>query len=40
MGKHKKSGDKFDRLANAINLIAAIINLVITILLLIDKMAG
>ena len=40
MGKHKKSGDKFDRQASIVNLITAIINLVIIILLLIDKMTG
>ena len=36
--KQKKSGNKKDRQANTINLITAIVNLVIAILLLIEKL--
>ena len=40
MGKRKKSNDKVDRLASCINLIVATLNLILVVLLLIEKLTG
>jgi hypothetical protein len=40
MGKRKKSNDKVDRLTSHINLIVATLNLILVVLLLIEKLTG
>jgi hypothetical protein len=40
MGKQKKSNGKVDRLASYINLVVAILNLILVVLLLIEKLTG
>ena len=40
MGKRKKSTGKVDRLASYINLVVAILNLILVVLLLIEKLTG
>ena len=40
MGKRKKSNDKVDRLTRYINLIVALLNLILVVLLLIEKLTG
>ena len=40
MGKQKKSNGKVVRLASYINLVVAILNLILVVLLLIEKLIG
>ena len=40
MGKQKKSNGKVDRLSSYINLVVAILNLILVVLLLIEKLTG
>lgn len=40
MGKRKKSNDKVDSLTRYINLVVAILNLILVVLLLIEKLTG